>query len=95
MNDKLELIAKQAQTTLGALMREGASEILDAWKSCVEEAELQESHPKLRLGFTITANIDKNKVSYDLTFGVRRKLSAEGSIGDPNQQDLPIEDDKK
>lgn len=94
MNDKLELITQQAQATLGAVMREGASEILEAWKSCVQEAELQDVHPKLRLGFCISIDLDRSKVAYDLTFGVRHKLSAEGSIGDPNQQDLPIEDDK-
>lgn len=91
MSPKLQAIADQAAQNLKALVTEGEKDILKAWAACLEEAQVQEQKPKLRLAFTITLDLEKDQAEHDLTFGIRHRLSAVASIPDPNQTLLPLE----
>lgn len=89
MNAKLEAIADKAAEALRGLIKEGEPKILESWDEVVEEAQAQETEPKLKLGFAITLDLDKSAAVYDLSFSVRYKLTTSGVIPDPNQPELP------
>ena len=91
MNDKLASIAAAACTDLAALIRDGEKRILEAWAACEEEARDNEAKPKMKLGFSITLDLEADKMQTELSFGVRHKLTHDQSIPDPNQPDLPME----
>ena len=91
MSPKLQAIADQAAKTLVALVQDGEKDILKAWTACLEEAQVQEQAPKLRLSFTITLDLDKDQAEHDLSFGIRHRLSAVATIPDPSQPLLPLD----
>lgn len=91
MSSKLQAITDQAALTLKALVQEGEKDILKAWAACLEEAEVQEQNPKLRLTFTITLDLGKDQAAHELTFGIRHRLSNVTPIPDPDQTLLPLE----
>ncbi|MCZ7637618.1 MAG: hypothetical protein M5U12_17215 [Verrucomicrobia bacterium] len=89
MSSKLQAITDQAALTLKALVREGEKDILKAWAACLEEAEVQEQNPKLRLTFTITLDLGKDQAAHELTFGIRHRLSNVTPIPDPTRRSSP------
>lgn len=91
MNSKLEAIAEQAATNLRSLIIEGEFDILSAWDAALTEAQAQDEKPKFRLAFAIVLDLDKNQADYDLTWGVRRRLSITAPIPDPQQTTLPLD----
>ena len=95
MNAKLEAIAEQASENLKTLIKEGEENILRAWAECEDEAQAEEKAAKFKLGFGITIDIGENNVDYDLTFAIRRKLTISSEIPDPNQLELPVDEDQE
>lgn len=93
MNPKLEAITQQASDNFCKLVADASDDILKSWDAVVEEAQLQESKPKFRLGFTLTLDLDANRMESALTFGVRRKLTADDPIPDPAQLPLALSED--
>ena len=91
-NAKLSAIAEKAATDLIAMVNEKHEEITAAWRACEEEAALSESGQKFRLGLSIALDITKNKMEVALSFGLRRKVSAESTIPDPEQIKLELRD---
>jgi len=88
---KLEAIGHKAATNLVNLISDAHVDILAAWDGCIAEAQAQETKPKLKLSYAITLDLDKNCADYDLSFGVRHKLSLTSPIPDPAQATLPLE----
>jgi len=88
MNAKLEAVGIKSAEVLRALIRESEKNILEAWNSASEEAQVQETAPVLRLGFTISLDLDANKMTHVLAFSLRRKLEAACDIPDPDQLEL-------
>ncbi len=88
MNQKLNAIAVVAAADLQAFVKEAEDKITEAWNACVEEAQGQETKPKLKLSFGITLDLDADKMETALTFGVKYKLSADKQIPDPDQMKL-------
>lgn len=88
MNNKLEAIADEAADNLKALVRENEDKLLEAWASCEAEAQANEEKPKFKLGLSITLDLGADKMTTDLSWGVRYKASAECSIPDPAQMKL-------
>ena len=96
-NEKLELIAAKAAEDLIGLVRESEAKILDAWHKAAEEAQTQESKPKFKLGFSITLDMDEDKMDCTLSFSVKHSLTAEHGIpgSDAAQPELPITNGKE
>jgi|PlaIllAssembly_1097288.scaffolds.fasta_scaffold85189_2 hypothetical protein len=88
---KLNAIAEQAAIQLRNLVAEAHADILAAWDGCIAEAEAQETKPKLKLAFSITLDLDGGKACYDLSFGIRHKLTITAPIPDPSQATLPLD----
>ncbi len=89
MNEKLKCIAANAATQLATLIAEGEKDILEAWSAAEEIALDNDAKPKLRIGFSITLDLEADAATYALTFGIRRKLEVTEQIPDPNQLELP------
>lgn len=92
MKEQLRAIAERAGAHLIDLITDGEAEILKAWAAVAREAALQEVGPKLKLGFTITVDIDKQVVDYDLSWSVRHKLSVSDKMEDPKQEKLGLDE---
>lgn len=92
MKEQLRAIAEKAAEHLQDLIKDGETEILKAWAAVAREAALQEVGPKLKLGFTITVDIDKQVVDYDLSWSVRHKLSVSDKMEDPKQEKLGLDE---
>ena len=90
MNTKLEAIATEAASNLQALVRENEEKLLEAWASCEAEAQANETAPKFKLGLSITLDLDADKMTTDLSWGVRYKATEECTIPDPDQGKLPL-----
>jgi len=93
MNVDHDRLTKDGAVNFAELMRESRQEIEDAWDGALAEAELQETTPKLKVGFGIVVDIEEHEVEYFLTFAVRHKRSIKAALPDPNQTELPITDD--
>lgn len=89
---KLESIAETASHNLNRLIVEASKEIEEAIQKAVVEAQNQEKDAVFRLGFSITLNLDTNKMDCDLSWNVKRKLSVEEEIPNPDQPKLPLEE---
>jgi uncharacterized OsmC-like protein len=89
-NTKLEAIANLAAGNLKQLISEAEDDINKAWAETAEEAQLQETKPKLRIGFTITLDIDADRMETALAWSTKRKLVATCPIPDPNQPELEV-----
>ena len=92
MKEQLRAIAERAGAHLIDLITDGETEILKAWAAVAREAALQEVGPKLKLGFTIIVDIDKQVVDYDLSWSVRHKLSVSDKLEDPKHEKLDLEE---
>ena len=92
MKEQLRAIGQSAGANLQDLIRSGEVEILKAWAAVAREAALQEVGPKLKLGYTITVDIDKQSVDYDLAWSVRHKLSVSEKLEDPKQEKLGLDE---
>jgi hypothetical protein len=88
MNLKLKAIADEAAENLQDLVEENEVKLLEAWDSCEAEAQANEAPMKFKLGLSITLDLDADKMTTDLSWGVRYKVSAECSIPDPVQMKL-------
>lgn len=88
MNPKLKAIAEKAAADLLALIKDGEDKILEAWNSAEEEAQINDTKPKFKLGLSITLDLDKDSMETALSFGIKHTLSVSASIPDPNQPDL-------
>ena len=84
-NPKLKAIIEQASDNFCQLALGSADDILASWDAVVEEAALQESKPKFRLAFAVTLDLDANRMESALTFGIRRRLTADDPIPDPQK----------
>ena len=92
MNAKLESIGKSASEDLLAFIREAEEKILAAWAACAEEAQDNETKPKFRLGFTITLDLDEDKMETALSWNIKHKLSRDAKIPDPDQIQFPLQE---
>ncbi len=88
MNPKLKAISESAAEDLKAFIAEGEKNILEAWSEAESNAADEETKAKLKLGFAITLDLDKDHMETALTFGIKYKLSKDAEIPDPNQ--LPL-----
>lgn len=82
MNEKLLKISDRAAGDLAAFIKESETEILAAFAASAAEAELNDRKPKFRLSFTISLDLDKDRMSTALTFGSRTKRSRDGSLSE-------------
>ena len=89
-NAKLLAISNEAAANLQALVRENEDKLLEAWSSCEDEAQANETKPKFKLGLSITLDLDADKMTTDLSWGVRYKATAECTIPDPDQKKLAL-----
>jgi len=90
-NEKLNAIAAKAADDLLDLVAESETKILEAWDAATDDAQENETAPKFKLGLCITLDLDADKMETALTFSIRRKLTVECSIPDPNQTKLPLD----
>jgi hypothetical protein len=90
MNSKLLAISNEAAQNLCALVKEHEVKLLEAWNSCEEEAQANETAPKFKLTLSITLDLDGDKMITDLSWGVRYKATAECTIPDPGQGKLAL-----
>ena len=88
---KIEAIAEQSAHNMQRLIVEAADEINEAISKSVEEAQLQDKEASFKLTFGITLKWDSNKMENDLSWSVKRKLSVDDDIPNPDQLKLPIE----
>lgn len=72
-------------------IRELEADIQNAWHDVVAQAQEDETDPALRLSFAIKLNLGGNALVTSLSYSVRKKLEESGAIPDPNQPELPIE----
>jgi len=91
MNKKLEAIAAVAAEDMKQFVAAKEQDILEAWTAAEEEAKLEENKPKLRLGFSITLDLEGGHQENALSFGIRRRVSRVMEIPDPNQIEMPLE----
>lgn len=80
-NSKLEAIASKAAESLQALMAEGEKDIQNA---IIEAGDGE----KIRLAFSITLDLEKNKQIHSLAWSVKHRLDEEIEIPDPDQPEL-------
>lgn len=92
MNKKLESIAAAARGDLSALIAEREKEILEAWNEAEAEAQANETKRVFRLGFTVSLDLDADKMESTLSFSIRRKATVERDIPDPTQGKLKLEE---
>jgi len=86
-------LTKDGAANFAILMHESREKIEEAWAGALAEAQLQETSPKLKVGFGIVIDTEEHKVEYFLTFAVRHKRSIEAELPNPAQPELPITDD--
>jgi hypothetical protein len=89
-NTKLNAISNEAAQNLCALVKENEAKLLEAWSSCEEEAQANDTAPKFKLALSITLDLDGDKMTTDLSWGVRYKATAECAIPDPDQRKLAL-----
>ena len=89
-NAKLNAIAEKASDDMLGLIAESEAKILEAWDAATDDAQENETAPKFKFGLCITLDLDADKMETALTFSIRRKLTVECSIPDPNQAKLPL-----
>lgn len=90
MNSKLLAISNESAQNLCALVKENEEKLLEAWSSCESEAQANENKPKFKLALSITLDLDADKMTTELSWGVRYKATAECTIPDPDQGKLPL-----
>jgi len=93
MNQKLSAISTSACSDLSAFISEKESEILEAWNQAEQEAQDQETKPKFKLAFSVTLDLDADRMETALSWSVRHKVTLDRQIPDPSQSDLPLEDE--
>ena len=93
MNPKLSAISTSACSDLSAFIAEKESEILAAWNQAEQEAQDQETKPRFKLAFSVTLDLDADRMETALSWSVRHKVSCDKPIPDANQSDLPLEDE--
>jgi|GEM_PF-3143996 len=71
-----------------ALMRESREKIDTAIESILDEAAAHETDPTLKVGFSISLDLDKHQAEFTLAFGLRHKLTSDAEIPDPDQGEL-------
>lgn len=91
MNAQLQAIAKDSSEVFVRLVEEAEAEILKAIEDVTKASGEDDTEAKFRLGFTVTYNLDKSRLSHRLSFSVLHKREAETAVPDPNQTSLPIE----
>lgn len=89
-NPKLTAISDRACNDLAGFIAEAEEKLLEAWNSCAQEAQDNETKPKFRMAMSITLDLDLDTMETALTFGVRHKLSRDGQIPDPAQTELEL-----
>lgn len=88
-NPKITAIAIKAASELAGLIRESEADILAGMHKAAEEAQLQESKPKFKLGFTITLDLDADVAIYNLGWSTKVSRETSSQIPDPDQLALP------
>lgn len=91
-NAKLRAIAQRAADNLMQSVAEGEERILEAWHAAEEEAQDNETAPKFKLGYGIALNLEADAMETKLSFGVKHCLNMVDQIPDPNQLELPADD---
>lgn len=94
-NAKLRAIAQRAAENLMQSVAEGEERILEAWHAAEEEAQDNETAPKFKLGFGIALNLEADAMETKLSFGVKHILNMVDQIPDPNQLEMPTENEEK
>lgn len=87
---KLEAIRDEAAERLKSLITEALPDIENAIQDAVSEAQTQAAEAKFRLGFTIEYNLDRDTMTYRLSFGVRRKWESVNATPDPAQTEMQL-----
>jgi len=92
MNEKLQAILRMSGENLVKLGTDAEDKILAAWNQAEQDAQENDTKPKFRLGFTVTLDIDADRMESSLSFSTRCKYSVGEVIPDPNQTALDLDD---
>ena len=84
----LEQVLDFACADLRGLATERSEEIYEAARVVSQEAD-EDAKAKLKLGLSITVNLDDNTMDTTLSFSVKRSATAEHTLDDPGQPALP------
>ena len=91
MPTKLEAIFAAAVEAYRVKLNEAYSDIEKQIMETVEQAQDEDTPAKFRCAFSMTYDMDKNSLIYDLSFGVRKHWKDTEEVPDPNQPKLPLE----
>jgi hypothetical protein len=90
--DRLAAIFEVAAADLRKLATEGAEDILTDIASAVLEAQAHEKETlKMTFGFQIVLDMSADKQTSTLSWSMKRKLSTDHAIANPDQAELPLE----
>lgn len=87
-NEKLAAIGEASARMLQAQIQEMDSEIMAAWAAANAQSLDDDSKPKLKIGFSITLDLDADSLSCVTSVAVRHKIETVETIPDPNQMEL-------
>ncbi len=94
-NERLAQIASEAAKKLPELMGEREKEILADFHSAVQDAHDDGEDaklPKLKLAFKLEYDLQTSMLGVSLNWTVSRKASDAVQLEDPNQTQLPLEE---
>jgi hypothetical protein len=92
-SDRLASIFEIAATDLRKLAAEGEADILTDIASSADEAQAQDKESlKMTFGFQIVLDMGADKQTSTLSWSVKRKLSTDHAIANPDQGELGFGD---
>lgn len=90
-SDRLAAIFDTASLDLRKLAAEGQADILTDLAAVVEEAQTQDREAlKMTFGFQIVLDLGADKQTSTLSWSVKRKLSTDHAIANPDQHELAL-----
>jgi len=84
-----QTLREEAVSQLEQLLLESERKLTQCWQEIEEAAAQRDKVPKMKLTFGISVDGETMEVHYDLTFGLRYKVEADGSLA---QLNLPLAD---
>lgn len=97
--ERIEQIAEIAAENLKELIMESEEQILEAIKHAAEEAQIKSEETgrdvplKLALGHKISIDLGSNELTNTLSWSVPYKNWMTTTLQDPNQPELPMDED--
>lgn len=88
MSEKLEAIRDQASSALCRLFTDAIPEMESAIQEVVAQAQEDETAPVFKVAFSIKYDLDKNKITHQLSYTMKHKWECGADVPDPSQPEM-------